>query len=161
MLAFLRIPLFTILKMKITINTDINTEETALLLSCKELTPEIEQVLTALRITEKQITARKNEETLLLEMKDIHYIEAVKKTIIIHTNAGVFETDLKLYEIEALVSQYNFFRVSKNTICALKKIKSLESEADGKLKITMKNGYKIVVSGLYADGLKKKLGLCR
>ena len=55
---------------------------------------------------------------------------------------------MKLYELEAALAQYNFTRVSKNTICSLSKIK-----------ITMENDFQIIASRMYADELRKKLGV--
>ena len=66
---------------------------------------------------------------------------------------------MKLYELEAALAQYNFIRVSKNTICSLSKIKTLKSEVDRKIKITMENDYQIIASRMYADELRKKLGV--
>lgn len=63
---------------------------------------------------------------------------------------------MKLHELEAALAQYNFIRVSKNTICSLSKIKTLKSEVDRKIKITMENDYQIIASRMYADELRKK-----
>lgn len=66
---------------------------------------------------------------------------------------------MKLYELENQLAAYNFIRVSKNTICSLQKIKALKAEANRKIKITMENGYQIIASRMYADELRKKLGV--
>ena len=66
---------------------------------------------------------------------------------------------MKLYELESALAQYDFIRVSKNTICSLRKIKSLKSEVDRKIKITLENDYQIIASRMYADELRKKLGV--
>ena len=145
--------------MRITINVDETVNETSLLLTCKELTPEVEKLLSTIRIIDKQLTAKKGDSIYLLDLSQIFYIEALERTTFIYTASDVYESELKLYEIEAQLSQYNFIRVSKNTICSLLKIKSLKSEVDRKIKITMENGYQIIASRMYADELRKKLGV--
>ena len=145
--------------MRITINVDETVNETSLLLTCKELTPEVEKLLSTIRIIDKQLTAKKGDSIHLLDLSQIYYIEALERTTFIYTASDVYESELKLYEIEAQLSQYNFIRVSKNTICSLLKIKSLKSEVDRKIKITMENGYQIIASRMYADELRKKLGV--
>ena len=145
--------------MRITINVDETVNETSLLLTCKELTPEVEKLLSTIRIIDKQLTAKKGDSIHLLDLSQIYYIEAVERTTFIYTASDVYESELKLYELEAQLSQYNFIRVSKNTICSLLKIKSLKAEVDRKIKITMENGYQIIASRMYADELRKKLGV--
>ncbi len=145
--------------MRITINVDETVNETSLLLTCKELTPEVEKLLSTIRIIDKQLTAKKGDSIHLLDLSQIYYIEALERTTFIYTASDVYESELKLYEIEAQLSQYNFIRVSKNTICSLLKIKSLKAEVDRKIKITMENGYQIIASRMYADELRKKLGV--
>ena len=145
--------------MRITINVDETVNETSLLLTCKELTPEVEKLLSTIRIIDKQLTAKKGDSIHLLDLSQIFYIEALERTTFIYTASDVYESELKLYELEAQLSQYNFIRVSKNTICSLLKIKSLKSEVDRKIKITMENGYQIIASRMYADELRKKLGV--
>ncbi len=123
--------------MKITINVDDSATETSLLVTCKELTPQVEKLLATIRIIDKQLTAKKDDSICLLDLSKIFYIEALERSTFIYTDTDVYESELKLYELESQLSQYNFVRVSKNTICSLQKIKSLKSEVDRKIKITM------------------------
>ena len=145
--------------MKITINVEPSATETSLLVTCKELTPQVEKLLAAIRILDKQITATKGDNVCLIDLADVFYIEALERKTFIYTDKEVFDSEMKLYELEAALAQYNFIRVSKNTICSLSKIKSLKSEVDRKIKITMENGYQIIASRMYADELRKKLGV--
>ena len=145
--------------MKITINVEPSAAETSLLVTCKELTPQIEKLLAAIRILDKQITANKGDAVCLINLADVFYIEALERKTFIYTDKEVFDSEMKLYELEAALTQYDFIRVSKNTICSLRKIKSLKSEVDRKIKITMENGYQIIASRMYADELRKKLGV--
>lgn len=145
--------------MKITINVEPSAKETSLLVTCRELTPQVEKLLAAIRILDKQITANKGDTVCLIDLADIFYIEALERKTFIYTDKEVFDSEMKLYELEAALAQYDFIRVSKNTICSLRKIKSLKSEVDRKIKITMENGYQIIASRMYADELRKKLGV--
>ena len=145
--------------MKIAINIEPSASETSLLVTCKELTPQVEKLLAAIRILDKQITAKKEDVLYLIDLADVFYIEALERNTFIYTDKEVFDSQMKLYELESTLAQYGFIRVSKNTICSLQKIKSLKSEVDRKIKITMENGYQIIVSRMYADELRKKLGV--
>lgn len=99
------------------------------------------------------------ETSLLVTWLMFFYIEALERKTFIYTDKEVFDSEMKLYELEAALAQYNFIRVSKNTICSLSKIKTLKSEVDRKIKITMENDYQIIASRMYADELREKLGV--
>ncbi|MCQ2593764.1 MAG: LytTR family transcriptional regulator DNA-binding domain-containing protein [Treponemataceae bacterium] len=145
--------------MKITINIDQNTAETSLVLTCRQLTPQVEKLLAAFRIIDKQIAAKKGDSVCLLDLNEVFYIESLERSTFFYTANGVFESEMKLYELENQLAAYNFIRVRKNTICSLQKIKALKAEANRKIKITMENGYQIIASRMYADELRKKLGV--
>lgn len=145
--------------MKITINVEPSAKETSLLVTCKELTPQVEKLLAFIRILDKQITVKKDGSVFLINLEDIFYIEALERRTFIYTDKDVFDSEMKLYELESALAQYDFIRVSKNTICSLRKIKSLKSEVDRKIKITLENDYQIIASRMYADELRKKLGV--
>ncbi|MBP5669790.1 MAG: LytTR family transcriptional regulator DNA-binding domain-containing protein, partial [Lachnospiraceae bacterium] len=51
------------------------------------------------------------------------------------------------------------FRISKQSIVNVRMIKSLKSDINRKIRITLKNDEQIVVSRLYSDELRRKLGL--
>lgn len=54
--------------LNITIHVDAEISETEIRISCNHLTPEIERVLATLRILDKQIMAKKEEETIVDRM---------------------------------------------------------------------------------------------
>ena len=77
------------------------------------------------------------------------------------TEDEVYESKLKLYEMENRLCQCGFFRVSKSCLVHLKFIASLKNDIDRKLRLTMKNGEQIVVSRQYAEEMKRRLGVIK
>lgn len=71
-----------------------------------------------MKIIDRQLTVRKGDSTCLLDLSKIYYIEALERSTFIYTDSDVYESDFKLYELESHLSQYNFIRVSKNTVCS-------------------------------------------
>ena len=102
--------------MKITINVEPLAAETSLLVTCKELTPQVEKLLAAIRILDKQITANKGDAVCLINLADVFYIEALERKTFIYTDKEVFDSEMKLYELEAALAQYNFIRVSDSKL---------------------------------------------
>lgn len=145
--------------MKITINVDEKTDETRIDISCKELTPEVEQMIATLRMINQQILVAKDEESHLLDVAEIVYIEAVERKTFIYTETDVYESKLKLYEMEERLCRSGFLRISKSCLVHLRFIKSIKNEIERKLRLTLKNGEQIIVSRQYADEIKKRLGV--
>lgn len=145
--------------MKITIDLIPGKEDTDITVSCGTLTPEIEKLLATLRILDRQLTVRCEDSVHLLDLDEIIYIEAVERNTFVYTAEKVYESDFRLYELESQLSDSGFFRISKSCIVRLRKIKSLKSDIDRKIRITMENGEQLIASRMYADELRQKLGV--
>lgn len=145
--------------MKITINIDDKISETQIDINCRELTPEIENIIATLRIMNQQMLVVKDGENYLQDVNKIIYIEAVERKTFVYTEEDVYESKLKLYEMEERLCHSGFFRVSKSCLVHLKFIKSIKNDIERRLRLTMKNGEQIIVSRQYAEEMKKRLGV--
>lgn len=147
--------------MKISINIDESMQDTEIQISCNQLTPEIEKIIATLRILNQQLMVTKNEETYLLDVSKIIYIEAVERKTFVYTKDEYYESKLKLYEMEERLLACGFFRISKSNLVQLRMIKSLKNDLDRKLRLTLENGEQIMVSRQYAEELKRRLGVIK
>lgn len=145
--------------MKIIIQTDDTVQETTLTITCREITPELERLAEAFRISDKKISVKANGEIRLIELKSILYVETVDGNTFVYTENGVFESQLRLYELESMLAEHKFIRVNKSTLLNLNKIESLKSDIDRRIRVTLKNGYQLIISRSYAEDFKAKLGL--
>lgn len=145
--------------MKILIDVDHEKQDTEIKISCKSLTPEIEKILATLRMLDQQLMVEKEQETHILDVAKIMYIEAVDRKTFVYTKDDCFESKLKLYEMEQQLEASGFFRASKACLVQLRRIKSLKADMDRKLKLTLENGEQLIVSRQYADDLKRRLGV--
>ena len=145
--------------MKIIIQTDDSVQETTLSITCREVTSELERLIEALRLSDKKLSVRVNGEIRLIDLKSILYVETVERNSFIYTEGGVFESQLRLYELEAMLAEHNFIRVNKSTLVNLNMIESLKSDIDRRIRVTLKNGYQLIISRAYAEDFKAKLGL--
>ena len=145
--------------MKINLDIDGKYDDTEVIIRAPHLNNDIERMVAMMRMIDMQIAVRKDNETYLLETEKILYIEAVDRKTFVYTNSENYESELKLYEIEQELVERDFLRISKNSIVNLRKIKSLKTDFNRKIRITLQNGEQIVVSRMYSDELRKKLGL--
>lgn len=145
--------------MKITINIDPSLKDTEIAVNCSALTPEIESIITALRIMDSQMTVIKDDESVILDITKIVYIESVDRKTFVYTEKECYETKLKLYEMEERLCGSGFLRISKSCLVQLKYVRSIKAELERRLRLTLENGEQMIVSRQYADELKKRLGV--
>ncbi len=145
--------------MKITINTDERNTETEITIHCRQLDTEIEKIMATLRMLNSQLMVTKDEENHLVDIADIIYVEAVERKTFVYTKEDVFESKLKLYEMEERLCAGSFLRISKSCLVNLRAIKSLKNDIERKIRLTLKNGEQIIVSRQYADEMKRRLGV--
>lgn len=145
--------------MKITINIDENLKDTEIVVNSSSLSPMLEQIIATLRIIDQQMLVSREQEEFILDVAKIVYVESVDRKTFVYTKENVYESKLKLYEMEELLCQSGFLRASKSTLIQLKQIRSLKAELNRKIRITMENGEQIIASRQYADELKRRLGV--
>ena len=145
--------------MKINLDIDSKYDDTEIIIRAPHLNNDIERIVAMMRMIDMQIAVRKDNETFLLETDRILYVEAVDRKTFVYTSTETYESELKLYELEQELVQRDFLRISKQSLVNLRKIKSLKADVNRKIRITLQNGEQIVVSRMYSDELRRKLGL--
>lgn len=145
--------------MKIEIDIDEKYMDTEVVIRSNKLDGDVERLIAMMRMVNMQIGVRHNDETYLLDTDKILYIDTVDRKTFVYTEEETYESDFKLYEIEQELLEHDFLRISKASIVNIKMIKSLKSDINRKIRVTLKNGEQIVVSRMYSDELRRKLGL--
>ena len=144
--------------MKINIRIDNDCPETEISITCAAMSDELEKVIASLRALDSKLTGVKNGQTYILDASLILYIETVDKMTFLYTESDVYESSLRLYELEQQLSSGDFFRSGKSSIINFRKIKSLKSDIDGRIIVVMENNERMIVSKQYAPFVKRKLG---
>lgn len=90
-----------------------------------------------------------------MDVATILYIEAVDRKTFVYTEKGVYESDLRLYELEEQLEEYGFFRAGRSCLIQLHAIKSLKRDINRRIRVTMENGEVLMVSRQYSEALKK------
>ena len=145
--------------MKIEIDIDEKYMDLGVKVTAPDLTPDIERIISLMRMMDMQIPVKRNDETILLDVDEILYIEAVERNTFVYTKDSTYESALKLYEFEQQLPEKDFIRISKQSILNLRKVKSLKTDINRKIRATLLNGEQIVVSRTYAEDLRKRLGI--
>ena len=145
--------------MKIHINEDASLNEMEITINCNRINTEVESIISKLRVMDLKLTGKRNNHTYILDAAKVLYIDTVDKKTFFYTKQEVYETDLRLYELEEQLKALDFFRSNKSCIINFNQIHSIKADIDGKLLVTMNNKEKLFVSRQYALEVKRKLGV--
>ena len=143
--------------MKITLNQDPSFPETEVIINCPQADEDILRLVAMLRIHQKKLVGVLNGEQHLLDVKDILYIDTADKRAFLYTGTAVYESALRLYELEDGLRELDFLRAGRSAIVNFRRIKSIRPELGGRMVVTMDNGEQVYVSRQYAGEMKEKL----
>ncbi len=145
--------------MKIIINENGAADETEIIVNCRHADEQILRICAGLRMFDKKVTGLLDGQTFLLSASDIMYIETVDRKTFLYTAKKVYETPLKLYELEERLSGDDFIRATKSSLLNFDKVVSLRQDLGGRMRLALENGETVVVSRQYAAVIKQKLGV--
>lgn len=145
--------------MRFTINENSGVTETEVVINCQKADERILNMVAMFSGESQRIAGTADGQTFLLDPKEILYIETVDRKTFIYVAKKVFETTLRLYELEGRLPAGDFFRAGKSTIINFSRIKTLRPDFGGRLTVTLENGEKQTVSRQYVPMVKKKLGI--
>ncbi|MEG2872119.1 LytTR family DNA-binding domain-containing protein, partial [Carnobacterium sp.] len=108
---------------------------------------------------EESIPVFKEKKIKQLSLNDIFYFEAVDNKTFVYSATDVYQTNLKLYELEVRLTNSYFIRTSKSLILNVMKIEHVTPAFNSRFEAELENKEKIIISRKFAPLLKKKLGI--
>ena len=146
-------------KMKIMIQDLPEGAEEEIIIRCRGMDEQLLKLIYALKSGRDKLAVSKDEKIFQILPASVYYFESVDNRVFACLEKEVYETRLKLYELEDRFYGTDFFRASKSTIINLAKVESLSPAFNGRFEATMKNREKLIISRQYVPLLKEKLGL--
>lgn len=143
--------------MKITLHQDPSYSETEVIIHCSQADEDILRLVAMLRVYQKKLVGILDEEQYLLDVKDILYIDTADKKTFLYTEQAVYQSALRLYELEDALRELDFFRAGRSAILNFRHVRSVRPELGRRWLVTMDNGEQIWVSRQYAGELREKL----
>ncbi|MBQ2407043.1 MAG: LytTR family transcriptional regulator DNA-binding domain-containing protein [Lachnospiraceae bacterium] len=92
-----------------------------------------------------------------IPIMNIYYVEAVDNRVFLYCSKQIYETKRRLYEIEDILVEKNFLRVSKSVVLNLMKVKAIKPAMNGRFLAILLNDEEIIISRKYVSALKNKL----
>lgn len=124
---------------------------------CHEVTEEIREIVTFVKTRQGKLTGIQKEKQFEIPVPEVCYIEAVDNKVFLYTKEQVYETRQKLYELEELLKEKYFLRVSKSLLLNLMKVGSIKPALNGRFLAVLQNGEEITISRKYVPELKLAL----
>ena len=139
--------------------TNENEEDSiTIIVSVKEMSDKITRVLDALKGSDT-LTVRVGKDKAILPVDEIFYCESVDRKIFVYDAKQVYETDLKLYELEEILGDSSFMRITQSTIVNLSKIRLISPGSNARLTAILDNDEKLVISRKYVAEMRKRFEL--
>lgn len=123
----------------------------------RDLTENVKRVSDFVRSVDQSITCRKNDEEFSIHVNDIFYVESVDKKAFVYCESEVYQSGLRLIELEEVLSHAGFVRVSKSAILNVEKLRGVKNLANSKLEALLVNDERICVSRKYLKDIREVL----
>ena len=124
---------------------------------CHEVTEQVREIVTFVKSRQGQLTGIIEGKQYEVPVMDVYYIEAVDNKVFLYSVRQVYETKQKLYELEEILKEKYFLRVSKSLLLNLMKVKSIKPALNGRFTAVLQSGEEIMISRKYVPELKKAL----
>ena len=145
--------------MKVIVIEDPLMEDIEVKIICKKRTNYVNHLLVALSTNQITVSGRIENEYTQIFSDDVYYFEAVDNKTYIYCEKNVYQSDMKLYELELKLSGAKFTRINKSCIMNIAKLEKVKGQINGRLLATLSNGEKLIVNRSYVKEIKRNLGI--
>lgn len=134
-------------------------EALQVIIRCKQIDDEIMQLKSHIELFDKKLQAKKDNDLYFINSSDVLYFESVDNRTYLYTKDDVMEVKQRLYELEIILSDKDFIRISKSQIVNINKILSLKPELNRTILATMCNGEHLCISRKYVQAIRNMLSI--
>ena len=146
--------------MEIEVKIDEKCNGPKIIIVTNKMDEQINEIIT--KLSEKKsklITVFKDENIKLLDPTDIYRIYSSNGKVLVETKNDIFNVKSRLYEMEQKMDKEKFVRISNSELINLKKVKELDINIAGTIKITFLNETTTYVSRRLVSKIKQLLEL--
>ena len=147
--------------MKIMLEQDLAYGETEVIIHCAQADEDILRLVAMLRVYQKKLVGILDGERHLLDVKDVLYIDTADKKTFLYTEKAVYQSALRLYELEEWLDATRFVRISNGEIVNLDRVTAVDLSLSGTICMTLDETVKVYVSRRYVKKIKETLNLGR
>lgn len=143
--------------MKIAVKQISKEQEELVAVYCHEVSDEVREIVGFVKSLQGQLTGSMDGREYEIAITDIYYVESVDNRTYLYVANKVYETKMKLYELENTLGNKRFMRASKSVILNLMKVRSIKPAMNGRFTAVLQSGEEIIISRKYVPDLKEKI----
>ena len=147
--------------MKVTVEERPGLEEPEVIVRCGRMDGRVSRLVELLRLSGARLTGERDGQTCILEEDDVLYIDTVDRVSFLYTADGVYESRLRLYELEERLDRRRFVRISNGEIINLDRVTAVDLSLSGTIRMTLDGAVQVYVSRRYVKRIKETLNLGR
>ncbi len=145
--------------MKVEIKINEKCQETTLTIETKEMTDEIQEIIKKVSgVQPKILSGEKEGKVEILDPSEILYISSGNGKIFAKMKDGEYRLSYRLYELEEMLQEKGFARISNSEIVNLKKVKNFDLSFSATICVKISDGGVLYVSRRYVRKIKEVLG---
>ena len=126
-------------------------------IGCHKVDSNVKEIVNFIKSRQGSIDVKNGEMKYNIPIVDIFYVESVDDRTFIYLSSDCYETVHKLYELEEILNERRFIRISKSVIVNLLKIECVKPALNGRYLCHLKNGEDVIISRKYVPKFKEKL----
>ncbi|TWH56697.1 ABC-type Fe3+-hydroxamate transport system substrate-binding protein [Desulfitobacterium sp. LBE] len=143
--------------MKVTINQNPNIKETEVIINCCCLDKRLKYLVDYIRQFSFSIKGHIDDKQFYIPLDCVLYIDSVDKKTFFYDEHRVFLCKSSLLELEKMLDNTIFVRISKNCIINLAYLHCVRNADNHRMEAIMSNGERIMVGRAYVERLRSKL----
>ena len=147
-------------QVKLFVRENQNLAETEVEIRCNERDTEVENLIYAINSAANVIIGEKeNGDKIPVYITKVLYFEAVDRSVYAYTGSDIFRVKKTMYDIEDLVSNDHYVRISKSVIVNLRAVRKISPDSGRRLKLLLSSGEWVIVSRNYVEDFKQSIGM--
>lgn len=132
-------------------------EEERVLIRCYAVTEEVQEIASFIRSRQGHLSGTTKEGQFEIPLTDIYYMESVDGKTFLYTKEEVYGSAYRLFELEEMLKEKHFLRISKAMVVNLLKIQCIQPAFNGRFTAVLRSGEKVIISRSYVKALKAAL----
>ena len=145
--------------MNVTITENPALDDIEVSVACPRIDERVQRIVASLGAFDRVLIGERDGATFRVGGEDVCYAETVDGKTFLYTADAVYQTPLKLYELEERLAGTEFVRASKQMLVNFDHVASIRPALNARLQLMLDNGEAVIVSRQYAPVIKRKLGL--
>lgn len=145
------------MKIRLKIDECSSYEEVEIIIKCPKIDHRLAKIIEIIQQSTLPLIGVREGRTYKLAIENIYYIESVDNKTFLYDDKDVYDCNLKLYELEKILKETRFIRISKNLILNIAYVESVKALFNGRFEAMLSNDEKVIINRHYVKGFKEKI----